>query len=254
MGEEHSLPSALNAVEAVIFDLDGLVLDTESTYFKAWQRAAKDLGHALPDAFCLSLSGLHYREVETRLLGFCGSDFDLDAFRRSSGGFWYEYVGTHGIQIKKGFQSLCGFLREADIRFCLATNSSLVNALKCLDFAGLGNVFDCIVARDHVERGKPAPDVFLAAAERLAVSVGRCLVLEDSPIGVVAASAAGAMTVFVPSVLPADPYAAELCDLQCNDLDEVAVLLARAKALSMNFGGVQQESSAASSSCSFDEG
>lgn len=229
-GEADAVREVLNAVEAVIFDLDGLVLDTESTYFKAWQQAAENLGYALPDAFCLSLSGLHYREVEMRILEFCGSDFDLEAFRRLSGECWHNIVGTQGIRIKKGFQTLHGFLLEAGIRFCLATNSSLGNALECLDYAGLGNVFECIVARNHVERGKPAPDIFWVAAERLSAKIGRCLALEDSAAGVVAASAAGAVTVFVPSVLPADPYASELCDLQCVDLDEVAHLLTRAEA------------------------
>ena len=225
-GEADAFRKALRVVEAVIFDLDGLVLDTESTYFVAWRQAAELMGYQLPDAFCLSLSGLHYRDVEMRLLEFCGNAFDLQKFTRLSGLCWYRIVEKQGIDIKKGFWTFLRLLQESDIPYGLATNSRLNNALECLGFAGLGNVFETIVARDHVERGKPAPDIFLRAAERLSIPISRCLALEDSTAGVMAASASGAFTVYVPSVLPADPYAGELCHLQCRDLGEVAALWA----------------------------
>ncbi len=225
-GGADVLRKVLRAVEGVIFDLDGLVLDTETTYFMAWRQAAGLMGYQLPAAFCLSLSGLHYRDVEMRLLEFFGSAFDLQEFNRLSGECWYRIVENQGINTKKGFWTLLKFLQESDIPYGLATNSRLNNALECLDFAGLGNVFETIVARDHVEKGKPAPDIFLTAAERLSVPISRCLALEDSLIGISAASASGAFTVYVPSVLPAEPSARELCDLQCRDLGEVAALWA----------------------------
>ena len=161
-----------------------------------------------------------------RLLEFFGNAFDPQEFNRLSGVCWYRIVEKQGINIKKGFWTLLKLLQESDIRYSLATNSRLNNALECLEFAGLSDVFEIIVARDHVDRGKPAPDIFLKAAESLSVPISRCLALEDSPIGISAASASGAFTVYVPSVLPADPSARELCNLLCRDLDEVAILLA----------------------------
>lgn len=223
-GEEGSVRVALRGVEAVIFDLDGLVLDTESTYFAAWRQAAELMGYRLPESFCLSLSGLHYHDIEKCLFAFLGTGFDLDTFNRLSGNCWYRIVGEQGISIKKGFQTLLRFLRQSDIRYGLATNSSLVNALECLEFAGLGQVFDVITARDHVCRGKPSPEIFLKTAECLSVPIGRCMVLEDSTTGINAASASGAFSVYVPSVSPADPHALELSDLYCRDLDDLADL------------------------------
>ncbi|CCE22980.1 HAD family hydrolase [Methylotuvimicrobium alcaliphilum] len=225
-GEADAVRQALRAVEGAIFDLDGLVLDTESTYFMAWRQAAEHMGYQLPSAFCLSLSGLHYRDVEMRLLEFCGNAFDLQEFNRLSGVCWYRIVEKQGIDIKKGFLTLLWLLQDSGIPYGLATNSRLNNALECLDFAGLGNVFETIVARDHVELGKPAPDIFLNAAERLSIPISRCLALEDSTAGVMAASASGAFTVYIPSVLPADLYTSELSHLQCRDLGEVAALWA----------------------------
>ncbi|MGR9114567.1 MAG: HAD family hydrolase [Gammaproteobacteria bacterium] len=215
----------LSKIDAVIFDLDGLVLDTEITYFAAWRQAAGKLGYQLSNKFCQTLSGLHYQAIEQKLIDFLGPDFDLDSFNRLSGDCWHHYVHAQGIQIKQGFQGLLELLIRLELPYALATNSRLQNALECLDLAGLANVFPVIIARDHVNQGKPAPDIFWAAAGRMSVDISRCLVLEDSASGVIAATAAGAVSIFVPSTSPVDRDAAARCDRQCRDLDEVARLL-----------------------------
>jgi beta-phosphoglucomutase-like phosphatase (HAD superfamily) len=208
----------LNGFSAVIFDMDGLVLDTETTYFIAWQHAAKAMGYALSKAFCLSLSGLHYKEIELKLIAWYGADFNLQVFNHLSGIFWREQVNAHGISIKHGFIELLEFIVQQQIPYCLATNSRAVNAYECLELAGIKDAFSTIITRDDVEHGKPAPDIFLKAAELLQVSISQCLVLEDSYAGIEAASRAGAFSVFVPSTEPVDPMAVELCDLMMIDL------------------------------------
>ncbi|MGR9051119.1 MAG: HAD family hydrolase [Gammaproteobacteria bacterium] len=212
-------------IEAVIFDLDGLVLDTEATYFSAWSEAAASMGYRLPEELYGALSGLHYQAVEQRLVDFFSPSFDLATFGRISAECWRRHVQREGIAVKKGFDVLLDLLKEYRIPFALATNSRSSNALECLALAGLCEVFPVMVARDHVEYGKPAPDLFLIAAARLGIPVRNCLVLEDSAIGVRAAVVAGAFTVFVPSCLPADSQATALCHRQCRDLTEVAALL-----------------------------
>jgi len=208
----------LNDFSAVIFDMDGLVLDTESTYFAAWQQTAKVMGYSLSDAFCLSLSGLHYKEIELKLLAYCGAEFNLDTFAHLSGIFWREQVNAHSIKIKHGFTELLEFIVQQQIPYCLATNSSAVNAVECLEFAGIRELFPTILTRDDVEHGKPAPDIFLKAAELLHVPISRCLVLEDSYAGIEAASRAGAFSVLIPSAEPVDPMAIALCDVMMIDL------------------------------------
>ncbi|MGR9013550.1 MAG: HAD family hydrolase [Gammaproteobacteria bacterium] len=203
---------------AVIFDMDGLVLDTESTYSIAWQQAAISMGYDLSDDFCLSLSGLHYPDIELKLLAYCGAEFDLQTFNRISGDCWRDHVDVHGINIKHGFSELRELLVRRKTPYCLATNSRAVNALECLKLAGLKDVFSIIVSRDHVQHGKPEPDVFLKAAELLQADIGRCLALEDSHAGIVAASRAGAVSVFIPSTAQVDPLTVELCDLMMDDL------------------------------------
>ena len=215
----------LNDFSAVIFDMDGLVLDTESTYFAAWQQTAKVMGYSLSDAFCLSLSGLHYKEIELKLLACCGAEFNLDTFARLSGIFWREQVNAHGIKIKHGFTELLEFIVQQQIPYCLATNSSAVNAVECLEFAGIRELFATIITRDDVEHGKPAPDIFLKAAELLQVPISRCLVLEDSYAGIEAASRAGAFSILIPSTEPVDPMAIALCDRIMIDLAHTLMAL-----------------------------
>ena len=215
----------LSDFSSVIFDMDGLVLDTEATYFVAWQQAAKAMGYALSDAFCLSLSGLHYKDIEFKLKASFGADFNLQAFNHLSGIFWREHVNAHGIKIKHGFIQLLEFILQQQIPYCLATNSQAINVYECLEFAGIKDLFSIIITRDDVEHGKPAPDIFIKAAEALHVPVSQCMVLEDSYTGIEAASRAGAFSVFVPSIEPVDPMAVELCDLMMIDLAHTLITL-----------------------------
>ena len=210
---------------AVIFDMDGLVLDTESSYALAWQQTAASMGYTLSDRFCQSLSGLSGTDVRNKLLAECGMDFDLVRFNQIAGSVWRDYVNQYGLQVKHGFHDLLAFIIEQRTPYCLATNSRLANALECLELAGLTDVFTTIISRDDVVQGKPAPDIFLQAAHRLHCPIQHCLVLEDSHTGVTAATKAGAITIFVPSTLPINPLSLELCTLMLADLGQVQELL-----------------------------
>ncbi|MCK9620839.1 MAG: HAD family phosphatase [Methylobacter sp.] len=211
--------------DAVIFDMDGLVLDTESTYIVAWQQAADAMGYEFSDDFCLSLSGCHYKDVELKLAEHCGAEFNLQTFNRLSSDFWREYVDVHGIKIKHGFFGLLELLIRQKIPYCMATNSPAENALECLQLAGIEELFSIVVTREQVRNGKPEPDIFLKAAELMQSDISRCLVIEDSLAGIVAASRAGAVTVLVPSTAQIDPLAIELCDLMVSDLEQLTSMI-----------------------------
>ncbi|MGR8953029.1 MAG: HAD family hydrolase [Gammaproteobacteria bacterium] len=208
-------------ISAVIFDMDGLVLDTEQTYRMAWRGAGQVMRYDFPEAFLAALSGLSMDAVLRAIEAFCGPGFDAGEFNRVSAACWRDYVAEHGIEVKRGFYPLRDYLEQEGILFCLATNSAAANAEECLQLAGLAGVFPTVVARDHVARGKPAPDIFLHAATALEVSIRRCLVVEDSSAGIEAAAKAGALPVMVPSALPVDAETAIRCTLVLNDLHEL---------------------------------
>ena len=213
---------------AVILDMDGLVLDTEATYICAWRQATELMGYQLADPFWHTLSGLTGDAVQQLIQTECGQDFVSEQFQRMSSACWQRHVQQHGISVKPGFEKLLHLLKQLDLPYCLATNSPRQAALNCLSLAGLSQVFQIILTRDEVAAGKPAPDIFLQAAAVMGVEPGDCLVLEDSPVGVAAAVAANCPCFYVPSVYPADEWAAEKALGVVSNLEQVAQLISLA--------------------------
>ena len=215
-------------VKAIIFDMDGLVIDSEAGYVTAWRQTAMAMGYQIDDEFAHGLSGANAEHVKNYLLEKFGDGFDLTRFRHLSTEIWLAHVEQYGIAVKPGFFSLLELIQQRQIPFCLATNSQRIQALRCLSFAGLDGVFHHIIARDDVLKGKPAPDLFIKAADVLAHSVADCLVLEDSPIGIAAAVAAGVPCFYLPSQAVGDPWASQQAIRVFEDLGQVATELMQA--------------------------
>jgi beta-phosphoglucomutase len=211
----------LSDFAAVIFDMDGLVLDTESICRHAWQVAASTMGYDFTDVFCESLSGLSGEHGLAKIVSTFGADFNSTEFNTLSEQHWYDWVNAHGIAVKTGFAPLLASITTLNIPYCLATNTREKDARTCLTYAGLSETFPVILSRDDVQHGKPAPDIFLAAAKRLRVNIVDCLVLEDSYTGVMAADKAGAYVVGVPSVWPMDERMRLHSTVIVNDLTEL---------------------------------
>jgi beta-phosphoglucomutase len=208
----------LGSFKGFIFDMDGLVLDTELTYFAAWQQAVTKMGYQLaPDAFKI-VSGLHYHQVEAQLKAWLGEDFNLNDFKKLATDYWRKHVSEHGIAIKPGVIELLDYAEQQGIPYCLATNSWAFYARHCLAIAGLTERFGLMVTGDDVEQVKPAPDIFLKAAEMMRVDISQCVIFEDSHTGIVAASTSGAYSVYVPSTFPVKPSTIELSDCLLDDL------------------------------------
>jgi HAD superfamily hydrolase (TIGR01509 family) len=212
-------------IKAVIFDLDGLVLDTEITFVQAWRAAAQQLGFSLSQAFLHSLSGLPHAEVQQVFLQHCGADFDYARFTQLSVTYWQELVTAQSIPVKLGLFPLLHGLHERHIPYCLATNSQRADALNCLQLAGIAELFPLLISRDEVVYPKPAPDIFLKAVSILGVASQNCLVLEDSATGVAAAYAANAPCIYIPSTYPAHELAMQQALGTVADLSQVLAYL-----------------------------
>lgn len=217
----------LTEFAAFIFDMDGLVLDTEPAYFEAWRLALETLGYQVDVHFFRSFSGYRFAQIQEKLLEKFGIGFDVQNFKAIAGRHWRNHIDTQGIVIKTGVIDLLDYAEQNAIPVCIATNSPALNAHECLDLAGIKHRFPVIVTGDEVECPKPAPDIFLKAADRLGVDIRSCIVFEDSHTGIVAASDAGACCAFVPSTFPVDPLTAELCDHQFDNLSQLFQSLAK---------------------------
>lgn len=190
----------VNSLRAVIFDMDGLMLDTEIIYHRAWQQAAADLGYGLEDELLLQMVGIKTAECEEMVLAACGRDFPLARFRPLWREHWHTLVDRHGIEHKPGLLGLLDTLEALQVPKAVATSSTRVEADFCLARTGIAQRFVAVTAGDEVREGKPAPEIFLLAARKLAVPPEACLVLEDSAAGVLGATAAGMRTLMVPDL------------------------------------------------------
>lgn len=180
--------------------MDGLMLDTESIYKRAWQNAAAQCGYTFEDDFYFTLLGQPIPACETVILERYGADFPLPRFRARWPELWRADVEASGIPTKPGLNELLSFLDENTTPTAVATSSDLEYATLSLRAAGLEGRFRQVVTGDQVINGKPAPDIYLEAARRLGVLPQRCVALEDSDAGVLAANAAGMIAMMVPDL------------------------------------------------------
>jgi HAD superfamily hydrolase (TIGR01509 family) len=189
-------------VAAVVFDMDGTLIDSESVYHAAMADALVKLGLAPEKAFLHGLNGLPGPVVNGMIRARFGDDFPFETFRAHYLARREELVGA-GIPLKPGAAEALRFVAGLGLPRALATSSQREAALGHLGRLDVLGHFDVVVTRDDVTRAKPFPDLFLTAAERLGVAPRDCLAVEDSHAGVRAALAAGMMTVMVPDVVPA---------------------------------------------------
>jgi HAD superfamily hydrolase (TIGR01509 family) len=212
-------------LSAIIFDMDGLMLDTERINQIAWRRAAAEWGYTFPDEVYLAAVGRTVRDTKALFRRTFGPDFPFEAMYQRKQGYADAYIGEQGLPLKPGLLELLDLVEGLSLAKAIATSTVRSQALKKLTMVGLINRFEILVCGDEIPRGKPAPDIFLAAAERLQVSAAGCLVLEDSEAGIRAAHAAGMQSIMIPDMKQPTPEIASLAYKVLPSLAEVGVLL-----------------------------
>jgi HAD superfamily hydrolase (TIGR01509 family) len=207
-------------LSAVIFDKDGLLLDTERVVREAMFASATDLGYRMEDDLFLSLIG-HARDANDALLkAHFGADFPLLDYREKCRLYFEDLCRTE-VPVKPGARELLSFLKKRGIPAAVATSTGRARSEENLARTGLAEFVAVLVTRDDVERAKPHPECFLKAAALLGVRAGECLALEDSHHGIRAAHGAGMATIMVPDMLEATPEIRVLCAGVLPNLNEV---------------------------------
>lgn len=185
-------------ITAVLFDMDGLVLDTEKLYTRFWQEAANALGYPMTKEQALGMRSLNRGAGLAKMQSYFGASVDYDAIRQKRIELMDDFVAKEGVTLKPGIHELLQYLKEHGIKTAIATSSPMERTLLYLGSVGLQDSFDELVSGYMVEKGKPEPDIYLYAAKKLQVNPVNCMVLEDSPAGILAASRAGCLPVMVP--------------------------------------------------------
>jgi len=211
-------------IKAVIFDMDGLMFDTERMWHTFWAPAMEPFGLKPTQEFAYAMMGTTGEVGQKVMRSFYGEDIDAPAIAKE----FYRIAEEEfqkPVPEKEGLQELVKLLNEMNIPMAVASSSSEQMILRNLRNAGIAEYFTAIIGGTRVKRGKPNPDIFLLAASELEVAPADALVLEDSYNGVRAGAAGGFYTVMIPDVLPATPEMEQLADKILPSLSEVARLL-----------------------------
>ena len=186
------------AIKGVLFDMDGVILDTEKLYTRFWKEAAQSLGFPMTHEMALGMRSLSRELGERQLKEYLGEEVDYQKVRDTRIKMMTAFIQENGVELKPGIQELLDFLKEKGIKTSIATSSPLDRTKEYLSKVGLVEAFDELVSGHMVPHGKPAPDIYLYAAAKLGLKPEECLVIEDSPTGLLAGMRAGAVPIMIP--------------------------------------------------------
>lgn len=208
-------------IKGVIFDMDGVLLNSEVLYQRFWLEALHYYGYPAEKEHILALRSLTGKNAELKLKSFFGDSFDYEKVKNKRIVLMDEYVRKNGVEIKKGADEILPYLKEKCIKIALATSSPYERAQEHLGMAGLFKYFDQCVCGGMVKNSKPQPDIYLLASEKLGLKPCECIAVEDSPNGVKSAVNAGCKTVMIPDLTPCTEDLKKDLFAICNDLTEI---------------------------------
>ena len=193
----------MDRIQAVIFDMDGVIFDSEQLVIDCWREIAGR--HQIADMeetlrLCIGTNSQTTRQI---VLDRHGADFPYEVYLKEVKEVWREKTERDGMPMKPGVRELLEWLSGRGVPTAIASSTRKELVTQELRDAGLLDYFGRIICGDMVKRSKPAPDIFLKAAEELGTAPENCLVIEDSHNGIRAAAAAGMVPVMVPDLLPA---------------------------------------------------
>ena len=188
-------------IEAVIFDMDGLMFDTEKLAERCWENAGEKFGYEIERKIYKQITGLNIKKAKEIFLDHFGKNFPFDEIRAERIKIANEAVKTEGVPVKKGLFELLEYLEAEKLKIGLATSTEQTRAGLLLDLSDARKYFNAATYGDNVVNGKPAPEIFLTTSEKLEVSPENCIVLEDSEHGIEAAFNAGMLPIMVPDTI-----------------------------------------------------
>lgn len=213
-------------IRAVIFDMDGTLLETEAVHLDAFARTGDAIGWPMPQELLLSMVGIHRDANRQMLADRLGPEFPLERFYADSDALFDAAVDA-GIPLRPGADLLLDHLARSGIPMALATSTEAPFAQDRLRKTGIAQYFDVVVTRSDVVHPKPHPEPYLLAAARLGVEPEHVVAVEDSHAGVQSATAAGIATVMVPDLLPATDELALACAAILPSLADLRDLLVK---------------------------
>lgn len=190
-------------MQAVIFDMDGVIFDSERLVLACWEEVGLKYGfQGIQEVFlpCIGTNAVKTKEI---VLDYYGNDFPYEEFRREASVLFHEHTDNDGLPLKKGVRELLDYLKARGIPTAVASSTRLAVVEEELKQAGLYGYFKVVMGGDQLKRSKPEPDIYLMTCDKMGISPGQAYAIEDSYNGIRSSYRAGMRPIMVPDMLPA---------------------------------------------------
>ena len=208
-------------IKAVVFDMDGVIFDTERIYADAWHEVGSAMNIQQMDIMLRNCIGLNGEDAKNYFIKVLGKEFPFEEFQRRTSQVYHQRIKDTGLPLKYGVEELLQFLKDQQYKIGLASSTKKTRIIEHLEKANLNDYFQTIISGDMVEYGKPNPEIYLKACDALEVNPKECIGIEDSSNGIRASSAAGLMTIFVPDLAEVSKEVESLLFAKMDSLIEI---------------------------------
>ena len=187
-------------IKGIIFDMDGLMIDTEMLLQRFWCEAANEYGYPMKPEHSLKIRSLNAKLAEPMLKQLVCEDFEYQKVRKRRMELMNSYIEKNGVEEKEGLRELLAYLKEKNYTLAVATATDYERTKLYLESIGVFSYFSQVICGNMVKNGKPEPDIYQLAVQKLGYKPEECMALEDSPNGIIAAYRAGVCPVMVPDL------------------------------------------------------
>ncbi|MGB8453740.1 MAG: HAD family phosphatase [Anaerocolumna sp.] len=208
-------------IKSVVFDMDGVLFDTERVCSQVWYQVGKEMDLAGIDFAVTQCVGLNSSDTKQFFLNLYGKEFPYDQFRETSSVLFHKTMETQGLPIKPGVSELLNFLQDNNYKIALASSTNKATVMKYLDKAGITYYFQAVVTGDMVIHGKPDPEIYFKACKEIESPPELSIAIEDSPNGIKSAYSAGMKPIMVPDLIQPDEELKKLLYGKFDSLVEV---------------------------------
>lgn len=207
-------------IKGAIFDMDGLMLDTEKLLVRFWKEAAKEFGYNMTDENVFEIRSLSRKYSIPLLKGIFGEEFPFNEVRSRRITLMNDYIDKYGFEVKKGLFELLDYLKNNNYLIAVATATDRERAESYLKKIDAYKYFDAVICGDMVNNGKPEPDIYLTASGKLGLPAVECVAFEDSPNGIKSAHSAGCKVIMIPDLTQPDENIKSLLSGVYESLDK----------------------------------
>jgi HAD superfamily hydrolase (TIGR01509 family) len=194
------MPAVKKICRGAIFDMDGLMLDTEKLLVRFWRQAASEYGYDMTDEDVFGIRSLSRKYSVPRLKERFGQEFPFDDVRSRRIKLMNDFIDQNGFEVKRGLFELLSYLKNSGKSIAVATATARDRATDYLRRINALDYFDAVICGDMVTNGKPEPDIYITAANELGIPCDECAAFEDSPNGVLSAYRAGCQVIMIPDL------------------------------------------------------